>query len=78
MRSHPAPDRPALEQLFSTLRMTIMKFTTIYLHLCASSATQPSHQASALAPTMDHGGHRDVSHARKPQITSLLTDWLPY
>jgi hypothetical protein len=25
---------------------------------------------------MDHGGHRDVSHARKPQITSLLTDWL--
>jgi hypothetical protein len=27
---------------------------------------------------MDHGGHRDVSHARKPQITSLLTDWLPY
>jgi hypothetical protein len=34
MRSHPAPDRPAFEQLFSTLRMTIMKFTTIYLHLC--------------------------------------------
>jgi hypothetical protein len=34
MRSHPAPDRPAFEQLFGTLRMTIMKFTAIYLHLC--------------------------------------------
>jgi hypothetical protein len=34
MRSRPAPDRPAFEQLFSTPRMTIMKFTTIYLHLC--------------------------------------------
>jgi hypothetical protein len=55
--------------------MNIMKFTTIYLHLAVSLATRPSHQASALAPTMDHVGHRDVSHARKPQITSLLTDW---
>jgi hypothetical protein len=34
MCSHPATDRPAFEQLFSTLRMTIMKFTTIYLYLC--------------------------------------------
>src|SRR5215208_3027547 len=78
MRSHPAPDRPAFEQLFSTLRITIISSRLSTCIFAASSATQPSHQASALAPTMDHGGHRDVSHARKPQITSLLTDWLPY
>jgi hypothetical protein len=78
MRSHPAPDRLAFEQLFSTLSMTIMKFTTIYLHLCCKFGNSAFSSGFRLAPTMDHGGHRDVSHARKPQITSLLTDWLPY
>src|SRR5918992_2188022 len=77
MRSHPALDRPPFEQLFSTLRMTILKFTPIYLQLWCEFGDSASHQAPALAPTIDHGGHRDVSHVRKPQITSLLTDWLP-
>jgi hypothetical protein len=78
MRSHPAPDRLAFEQLFSTLSMTIMKFTTIYLHLCCKFGNSAFSSGFRLAPTMDHGGHRDVSHERKRQITSLLTDWLPY
>jgi|Tabmets5t2r1_1033131.scaffolds.fasta_scaffold10670_3 hypothetical protein len=73
MCAHPAPDRPAFEQLFGALCMTIMKFTTIYLHRCCEFGNSAFSLGFALAPTMDHGGRRDVSHAHKPQITSLLT-----